>query len=294
MRALVIGGAGMLGHRLQATLRPAHETFVTVRKAADRYAALGIFDRSHLIDRVDAQVDADLERAFEIARPEVAINCVGIIKQLRESEDPLTAISVNALLPHRLARLCAARGARLVHVSTDCVFSGEKGRYTETDPPDPRDLYGRSKLLGEVGSAGAITLRTSMIGREIDTRSGLVEWFLGQRGGRVSGYKRAIYTGFTTAVLSRIILDVIDRHRDLSGVWHVSSDPIDKYSLLNLINAAFGLGVVIDPDETFACDRSLDGARYRSRAGFTPPSWADMIAELRADSTPYDRWRAER
>jgi dTDP-4-dehydrorhamnose reductase len=179
-------------------------------------------------------------------------------------------------------------------VSTDCVFSGEKGRYTEADLPDPRDLYGRSKLLGEVGSAGAITLRTSMIGREIDTRSGLVEWFLGQRGGRVSGYRRAIYSGFTTAVLSRIILEVIDRHRDLSGVWHVSSDPIDKYSLLNLINAAFGLGVTIDPDETFACDRSLDGARYRSRTGFTPPSWADMIAELRADSTPYDRWRAER
>lgn len=294
MKVLVLGGAGMLGHRLYATLRARHETVVTFRRAAAEYESLGFFDRRDMLERVDALSDDDVKRALGTARPDAVVNCVGIIKQLREAEDPITAIAVNALLPHRLARLCAAAGARFVHVSTDCVFSGRKGRYTEADTPDPVDLYGRSKLLGEVDAPGAVTLRTSMIGREIRTQSGLVEWFIANRGGRVKGFERAIYTGFTTAALSRVIADVLDRQADLTGIWHVSSEPIDKFSLLNLVNEAMGLGVRVDPDRGFACDRSLDSSRFRARTGFEPPSWPAMIEEMRADTTPYDRWRSVR
>jgi dTDP-4-dehydrorhamnose reductase len=294
MRVLVLGGAGMLGHRLYATLRPRHDTFATVRKPAEAYASLGLFERPRLIDRVDVLVDADLTRAIDAARPEAIVNCVGIIKQLPHAEDPLAAIAVNSLLPHRLVAIGAAARIRLVHVSTDCVFSGERGAYRESDRPDPVDLYGRSKLLGEVTRPGAITLRTSMIGREIRGASGLVEWFIANRGGRVSGYRRAIYSGFTTAVLSQIIADVLERHADLSGLWHVSSEPIDKYALLAAINAAFGLGIQLEPDDAFTCDRSLDSSRFRAATGFVPPSWPAMVEEMRADTTPYERWRSER
>jgi dTDP-4-dehydrorhamnose reductase len=294
MKVLVLGGAGMLGHRLYATLRARHETVVTVRRPASDYDPLGFFDPRDILDRVDALVDADLKRSLDTARPDAVVNCVGVIKQLREAEDPITAISVNALLPHRLARLCAEASVRLVHVSTDCVFSGRKGRYTEDDTPDPIDRYGRSKLLGEVDAPGAVTLRTSMIGREIRTRSGLVEWFISHRGGSVRGFERALYTGFTTATLSRIIAEVLETHADLTGVWHVSSEPIDKFSLLRMINDRMGLGIRVDPDHEFACDRSLDSTRYRARTGFRPPSWAAMIDEMCADTTPYDRWRSAR
>ncbi len=281
----------MLGHRLYATLRERFETHVTVRAPAAAYASLDLFEPSRLIDRIDACEDADVRRALAAARPDAVVNCVGIIKQLPQAENPVVAIGINALLPHRLAALCREAGARLVHLSTDCVFSGDKGQYTEDDVPDPRDLYGRSKLLGEVASPGAVTVRTSMIGREIGTRNGLVEWFLSQRGGRVSGYRRAIYTGFTTAALSRVLADLIERHRTLSGLWHVSSDPIDKHALLGLVNEAFGCGTTIDADDTFRCDRSLDSSRYRRETGFVPPSWRAMIEEMRDDRTPYGRWR---
>jgi len=294
MKVLVLGGAGMLGHRLYATLRAQYETVVTFRRPASDYDALGFFERRDILDRIDALSDDDLKRSLDTARPDAVVNCVGVIKQLREAEDPITAISVNALLPHRLAGLCAAAGVRMVHVSTDCVFSGRKGRYTEADTPDPVDRYGRSKLLGEVDAPGTVTLRTSMIGREIRTRSGLVEWFIANRAGRVKGFERAIYTGFTTAALSRVIAEVLERHADLTGVWHVSSEPIDKCSLLRMVNDAMGLGVRVDPDREYSCDRSLDSSRYRTRTGFTPPSWGAMIDEMCADTTPYDRWRSAR
>jgi dTDP-4-dehydrorhamnose reductase len=281
----------MLGHRLYATLRDRFETYVTVRAPAAAYGSLELFEPARLIDGIDAGVDADLRRALEAARPDAVVNCVGIIKQLPQAEDPVVAIGINALLPHRLAAICRDAGARLVHLSTDCVFSGEKGHYTEDDLPDPRDLYGRSKLHGEVASPGAVTVRTSMIGREIGTRHGLVEWFLSQRGGRVSGYRRAIYTGFTTAALSRALADLIERHRTLTGLWHVSSDPIDKFALLGLVNEAFACGTTLEAEDAFHCDRSLDSSRYRRETGFVPPSWRDMIEEMRDDRTPYGRWR---
>lgn len=284
----------MLGHSLWLTLRDRFEAYVTVRRPASAYLHLDLFDPRRLIDRLDATLEGDRRRAFETARPEVVVNCVGLIKQLKEAEDPVAAITVNSLLPHKLAALCQAEGARLIQISTDCVFSGESGGYTEDDPQDARDLYGRSKGLGEVGGSGAVTLRTSMIGREIGTRNGLLEWFLAHRGGRVSGYRGAIYTGFTTQVLSRIIADVIERHRDLTGIWHVSSDPIDKCTLLETINRVLDLGIRIDADDSVRCDRSLDSSRFRERTSFAPPSWPEMIEGLRADTTPYDRWRSAR
>ena len=293
MRVLILGGAGMLGHKLLQAFRTQADTFVTLRQPVSRYAALGLFDSRFAIDRVDVGVDGDLERAFEIAEPTLVVNAVGIVKQHSHSDDARQSITINALLPHRVAALCVARGARFVHVSTDCVFSGQRGHYSESDVADAQDLYGRSKLLGEVDAPGCVTLRTSMVGREIGSRRGLFEWFISQRGGNVKGFSRARFSGLTTAELARVIVSVADRHSDLRGVWHVAGEQINKYDLLSLANDALGLGTTIKADDSFVCDRTLDARRFMNATGYRPPTWAEMVAELAADPTPYDDWATQ-
>ena len=280
----------MLGHRLWRELDQQMDAFATVRGSADDYASLDWFDPRRVIGAVDVLSDADLDRAMSAAKPDVVINAVGIVKQRRDADSATTTIAVNALLPHRLADRCTAAGARLVHISTDCVFAGTKGAYTEADVPDAHDLYGRSKLLGEVDRAGCLTVRTSMVGREIRTSRGLFEWFFSHRGEIVPGFTRARFSGLTTVELSRVVTDIIQHRPDLRGVWHVAGDPINKFDLLTMVNDAFGLGSTLRPDESFVCDRTLDASRFMNATGYRPPSWAAMVAELAADPTPYDAW----
>lgn len=283
----------MLGHKLWQTLHPLMDTYVTLRKKAATYDRLGLFDDRRVVECVDVRFDADVDRALDVARPDVVLNAVGIIKQLKSAHDPLPSIEINSLLPHRLARACAARGARLVHVSTDCVFSGRRGRYTELDEPDPVDLYGRSKFLGEVAGSHALTVRTSMIGRELASAAGLVEWFLSHRGRQVPGFTRAIYTGFTTLELARVLADLARNYPELHGTWHVSSDPISKFDLLRLLNDRLALSIDVVPEPSFVCDRSLDSSRYRAATGYLPPAWPAMVDELCSDPTPYNTWKQQ-
>jgi dTDP-4-dehydrorhamnose reductase len=291
LRVLILGGAGMLGHKLYQSYRGRFDTFATVRSNYRHYARYELFDPQRLLGGVDAENFDSLVRAMAEVKPEVVINCIGIIKQLPSAKDPILSLSINSLLPHRLANLCRAGGCRLIHMSTDCVFSGRKGYYSEQDVSDAEDLYGRTKFLGEVDAPGCLTLRTSIIGRELATASGLVEWFLSNRGGTVRGFTRAIYTGFTTLALARIVADVLETHPDLSGLYQVSSAAIGKYDLLTLVNEIYSLGIRIEPDSAVVCDRSLDATRLRAATGFRPPSWPDMIKEMRRDPTPYDDWR---
>lgn len=289
----MLGGGGMLGHRLWRELYPRMETFVAIRQPYTRYAGLAWFEERRVLERVDATHDEDLERAFRVAQPNVVVNAIGIVKQRREAKSAVETIAANSLLPHRVAARCAATGARLINISTDCVFAGTRGAYTETDLPDARDLYGRSKLLGEVDGTGCLTLRTSMIGREIGSTRGLLEWFLSRRGDTVPGYTRARFSGLTTLELSRVIADVIERFPDLSGIWHLAGEPIDKFDLLSMANEAFGLGATLQADDSFVCDRTLDAGRFQNATGYRPPTWAAMVAELAADPTPYDAWASQ-
>ena len=281
----------MLGHKVWQELRHRMPTFVTVRRDAPGYEVLGLFDEGQIIPGIDVTRATDLHRAFSAAKPTVVLNAVGIIKQLREAHDPIESLTINSLLPHRLALLCQAVGARLIHLSTDCVFSGRRGGYTEGDVPDPIDLYGRTKLLGELDEPGTLTIRTSIIGRELRSRVGLVEWFLSNRGGRVRGYRHAIFSGLTTRELARVLGDISENRPEMHGMWQLSSDPISKYDLLLLLNEAFAAGVTIEPDEEFSCDRSLDSSRFRAAVSYKPPSWPEMIRDLRNDPTPYDSWK---
>jgi dTDP-4-dehydrorhamnose reductase len=286
-RILILGGAGMLGHKLCQRYRREFETWCTVRSQPRRPEGFDIWDPQRTIAGVDA-VDFDsVARSIAEVKPDVVINCIGIIKQLKAAKDPIVSLSINSLFPHRLATFCRAAGARMIHISTDCVFSGRKGMYTEDDPSDAEDLYGRTKFLGEVAGSGCLTLRTSIIGRELHSTSGLIDWFLSNRGGKIRGFRNAIYTGFTTQALAKIIVDVICRHPELSGVWQVSSEPINKYDLLTLVNEVYKTGVEIEPDDEFCCDRSLNSARFRAATNFQPPSWPEMIAEMHRDPLPY-------
>lgn len=296
MRILILGGEGMLGHKVCQVLSGHFETFATFRSFNGlwtRYPMYANVGRSHTIGGVDAMDFDTVVRAFAQVKPDALINCIGIVKQLKEAKDPLISINLNSLFPHRLAELCAATGMRMLHMSTDCVFSGRKGNYTEDDIPDAEDLYGRTKLLGEVNREGCLTIRTSIFGRDFAKQSALLEWFLSNRGGRVRGYVNAIYTGFPTQVLARIMGDLIADYPHLSGLYHVSSEPINKYNLLVRIRDAMGLDIEIEPYEDFYCDRSLDSSRFRAETGYPIPDWDEMIAELAQDDTPYDEWRKQ-
>jgi len=291
MKALILGGSGMLGHKLWQTFAPRFDTFVSFRRSADFYQRFGIFDDSRSLGGVSAENLNSVREVMTRLQPDVVINCIGIVKQDAAAKDSVASITVNALFPQRLAELCRTSGTRLIQLSTDCVFSGRTGNYDESSKPDADDLYGRTKLLGEVGGEGCLTVRTSMIGRELSGAQGLVEWFLSRRGERVQGFRRAVFSGLTTLALSELLANVVEQHSNLWGTWHVAAEPINKLDLLALVRDAYELDIEIEPDQSFVCDRSLNGERFRQETGITAPPWREMIARMRADNTPYDELR---
>jgi dTDP-4-dehydrorhamnose reductase len=290
VRVLIVGGLGMLGHKVWQLFQTRFETWATVRRRHARFEAFIGADSDHIFE-VDVTTLDDLQRVLESVRPDAVVNCVGIIKQLAAAKDPIASLEINALFPHRLLKLCRSVGARLIHISTDCVFSGRVGNRREADSSDAEDLYGRSKFLGEIDSDGGLTLRTSIIGRELEGTSGLVEWFLSNRGGSVKGYSHAIFSGLTTIELANVVGRVIETGQPASGLWHVSAEPISKLALLSLLNEEFHAEVTIEPSSALQIDRSLDSSRFRQEAGWVAKDWRSAIAEMARDSTPYDDWR---
>jgi len=287
VRVVVLGATGMLGHKLLQRLQVDHAVAGTIREpepdAILRRALSGI----ELYPDVQANDLSSVERAIDGWKAEVVVNCIGIIKQTKAASDPLTSIAINSLFPHQLAHLAAARGAKLIHFSTDCVFSGRRGNYIEDDIPDPVDLYGRSKLLGEVTAPNTLTLRTSIVGRELRGHLGLIDWFLSNRGGRVKGFVRALYSGLTTTVMADLVARLTHAHTKLEGLWQVSGEPITKFDLLQIVNRVYELGIDIVPDESFVCDRRLDSARFRKYTGWQPPSWEEMVKDMHVNETMY-------
>jgi len=283
VRILILGGYGMLGHQLLKSWQGKHEVRVTLRGDSMRYAGYGLFTPENSFYGVDVLDFSRVEQVVRIFRPEAVVNAIGIVKQRIEAHDAILSLEVNSLLPHRLSQLCKKVGARLIHLSTDCVFSGGRGMYTEDDLEDARDLYGRSKLMGEVHDAHAVTLRTSIIGLELSRNKSLIEWFLAQSG-QVKGFTRAVYSGFTTSEMARIIEQVLLEHRSMSGLWHVASEPISKYALLAELSGLMQRSDIdLLPENDFFCERSLDATRFNTETGYQPPSWHDMLKELAAD-----------
>lgn len=293
MRILVFGVNGMLGHKMYQSLGKSFDVYGTIRSEFESISRFGIFTEGSIIENVDAFDPDSIRLAIEKVKPDVVVNAIGVIKQLPTSKDVIQALTINSILPHRLAELAREFGFRLITISTDCVFDGSRGNYSETDAPDARDHYGISKLLGEVNVSNALTIRTSIIGRELETTHSIVEWFLANRGGSVKGYTDAIYTGFPTVVLADIVSNIIAEHPDLSGIWHLSSEKITKYELLVLLNEHFEAGIQIILSDEVAIDRSLDSSQFRQQTGFSPLPWNEMIAQMVSDPTTYEKWRRQ-
>ncbi len=284
MKVLVMGGDGMLGHQLLKTLRSVASLKATIRGDRPAEGLAAVLPAADVYGGVDVRDPAAVAGVIDDFSPDVVVNAVGIVKQRPSAAEAVPSIEVNALFPHRLLQKVEAYGGRVIHLSTDCVFSGKKGGYVETDVPDAGDLYGRSKLLGELTEGNALTLRTSMIGRELKRKKSLLEWFLAQEG-PVSGYLKAIFSGLTTAELSRVILRLITEYPEARGLYHLAGPAINKFDLLHLIKKHLGLSVEIQPDDWVAVDRSLDGTRFSTTFDYVPPSWDAMITEL-AETAP--------
>lgn len=282
MKILILGASGMLGHSLfnYFSRDNRFQTYATLRSASSLKYFNGGF-KDNIFTNIDCVKEDDLIEIFSLLRPEAVINCVGIVKQLNQSADPLKSLPINSMLPHRLANLCNLTSCRLIHISTDCVFSGRFGNYTEDMPPDPVDVYGRSKLLGEVDRLNCVTMRTSMIGHEIYSRKGLVEWFLSQAG-PIKGYTNAIFTGFPTIELANIIANYVLPDKSINGIYHVASQPISKFDLLKLIAEIYQKTIEIIPDETsLIINRSLNANKFNEQTGYSPPEWIELITKMK-------------
>lgn len=281
MKVLILGGDGMLGHQLLLTLAGEHEVFVTLKEERESYRYSHIFNEKNSYFGVNLLDDFSILTVILKFKPDVIINASGVIKYRPKAEDKVYSLKINSLLPHRLAMIANSLDIKLITFSTDCVFSGKKGNYSENDPTDVIDIYGQTKFAGEIGDdEHCLTLRTSFFGTELKYYTGLIEWFLKTKG-NISGYTKAIYSGISTFELSRLINTLLKKHPNLYGLYHVASEPINKYDLLTMLKNLLGRNdIEITPDNTVAIDRSLNSTKFNQMTGYCSPDWKTMLTEL--------------
>ena len=283
----------MLGHKMFQILRERFPGTVCTTREDVRKPP---FDRVELLqgDDVIRGVDVmDFDRlngTLKELRPDFIVNCVGIVKQRQEAQMAIPSITINSLLPHKLAAFAGAWGGRVIHPSTDCVFDGKRGGYTEADDSSAEDLYGKSKFLGELRCDNGLTLRTSIIGRELVEHRSLLDWFLIQQDKTVRGFRRVIYSGVTTNQLAEVVTMIIQKSPGLHGLFQVVSEPISKHDLLCLIRDAYKLEVNITPEDREVSDRSMKGDKFREATGYVSPPWPELVRRLAEDPTPYTKW----
>lgn len=281
MRILILGGDSMLGWQLLLYLQNKHDVKVTLRNPESNYKTYSVFNEQNSYYNVDVHNFSTVGSTLLAFKPDIVINSIGIVKQNVRIKNITSAIEINALFPHKLSQLCQSMNTKLIQLSTDCVFNGKKGGYTENETGSADDIYGQTKYLGEVRDAKhCLTLRKSLIGLELKYKYGLIEWFLAQQAS-IKGYQQALYSGFTTREMSRIIDMIITKHPTLSGVWHIASQPISKYQLLTTLANKLKLkNIHIEADNDFVCYRHLNGDRFTKATGYQAPSWDSMLTEL--------------
>ena len=275
MRILILGATGLIGNNIFRYLNSCADLHVTGTYRSDKHLSFFTnFERDNLLFY---DFDQTLpNEIFKKVKPDVVINLIAITKHVKESFDIPRMIQINSVFPHRLAKFCDEYSSKLIQISTDCVFSGSKGNYSEDNLPDDLSFYGRSKALGEVTYGGHLTIRTSAIGRELDTKYGLVEWFLSQNYS-CFGYKDAVFTGLTARYLAHVISNYVLPFQSLSGLYHLSVNPINKFDLLCKLAKFYKKEIDIIPDASIQIDRSLNSESFKNATGFLAPSWDELI-----------------
>lgn len=289
MRILILGGSGLIGHKLlQKLTHRFDDVHATLRGDAGRFEWTGLFDGPNIHENFNARDHEAVEQRLNGINPDVVLNCIGITKRRPEVNNPLNAISVNSLFPHWLARWAGERGKRVIHFSTDCVFDGAEGNYSEDSPTTGTDAYGQTKALGEIRYDHTLTIRSSFVGQELAVHSELLDWFLQQRGKTIKGFTDAWYSGISTIEMARIVGDIIEHHPDLNGLYQLSTaEPVSKYELLCLARESYDLEVEIIPDDSLSVRPTLDGTRLRREIGYTVPSWPQMMQGLASERDLY-------
>lgn len=287
MKVIILGAGGMFGHVLFTESKKKFETIGTVNTSH--------FTSDGVLVHVNVFHLEQVKKIITEFKPQIVVNAVGVTKQSKMMGEENLPLYLNAQFPHLLLTLAHQYKFKVLHISTDCVFSGKKGSYTEDDQPDPVDLYGKTKLDGEINDPHSLTLRTSIIGHEIRTQNGLVEWFLHQSN-HCKGYKKAIFSGFPTIVLTDFLLNKIFPAMldGMSGLYNFSTDAINKFDLLNLIAHTYGKKITIEPDSSLVVDRSLDSSVFKTKMNFSTPDWETMIKNMHSHFKKCDIYKGKK
>lgn len=281
MRILILGGNGMIGHKIFQVISNKHlDTWVLFKKSFNDISFNEIFNKTNIIDNFDLSNFHKLSTLLNNLKPEVIINAVGITIRRGIDNIPSKSIQINSALPHFINEWVILNNKRLIHFSTDCVFSGDQGSYTENSIPDARDIYGKSKALGEVSSKNTLTLRGSMIGREIENKTELLEWVLSQRNKQLKAFSNVIYSGITTIRMAKLVLKIIEEFPQMHGIYNVSSECISKYDLIKLFVKEFNISIDIISDDSYISKKDLDSTKFYNELGIDKPNWNDLIIEL--------------
>jgi dTDP-4-dehydrorhamnose reductase len=270
-------------------LSESNDVFGTTREEASNSSPLAKFlPQEKWISGVDASNADSVKRIFDVDKFDVAINCIGLIKQRNSLVSDSEMMTINGEFPHHLAQIANRVGTRVVHISTDCVFSGSKGNYFESDTPDPVDVYGKSKLLGELIDSNNLTLRTSHVGRELTVKKSFIEWLISQKGGHVNGYSHAIYSGLTSQAIAKTLSKLLSGNSHLTGLFHVSSQPISKLEIINKINKLLDLQIAVTPDASVQINRSLNSDKFQNATNISPQTWDEMLSDFSQDQKTYE------
>ena len=279
-KVLILGSTGLLGSTILKyfSIKSNFKCFGTIRKSSDK-KKLKYINKVKLY-KVDFDKSRSLRKVFSMIKPNLVINCIGVVKQVLNNNMNSEIIRVNSFLPHYLSELVNENNEiRFIHFSTDCVFSGLKGRYLESDVTDAKDIYGVSKMLGEVDKSNTLTLRTSIIGQELKTNYSLLNWFLSQKK-QIKGYKNAIFSGLTAPEIAHVIHNYVIPNKKIRGIYHLSGKPISKYDLLYIIKKIYKKKIKIVPDLKIKINRSLNSNLFQKATGYKPPTWNKLIEEM--------------
>jgi dTDP-4-dehydrorhamnose reductase len=282
MRILILGADGMIGHKIAQSLED-FELILASRKSISS-KSIGIINGKMVLHNL---ITDSLDLLLDNTTPDIIINCAGITTRRGVEDNIVNTELLNSDLPHKLDSWANLNSKKLIHFSTDCVFSGNRGNYLDNDFADAEDIYGKSKALGEVNSPNTLTIRCSMIGRELYNFTELFEWLKKNKNKKIEGYSKVFYSGITTVRMGKILNQILNKNLNLSGIYNISSTPISKFDLLVKLSKAFNLNVDIKQNKNNKSNKVLISEKFTEITGIYPPNWDDLISEFEEDCNKY-------